>query len=131
MVTIATFFIGWQRLREYIHALWIQDRWVVFLFVAAIVCNVIAYGLCLWQLTPTDDSMVLHYSVYFGIDLVGPWYQIYSLPLIGTFLWLLNGTLLVPLHRRDALFGYAIAGTTLVCDLLLGITTALLLWVNG
>lgn len=131
MVTLASWSVGWQRLRDQIRVIWLQDRWVVWLWSAGVVLNLIAYALFGIGITPGGDTVVLHYSVYFGIDLVGPWYQLYSVPLIGTFIWCLNGGLIVPLYRREALFGYALAGTTLISQLFITLTAALLLWVNG
>ncbi len=75
------------------------------IFLAAVLLNLIAYLLLAVGITPRSDAVVLHYSVYFGIDLVGSWYQLYSVPLIGTFIWCLNGGLILPLYRRETLFG--------------------------
>lgn len=131
MVSMANITVSWQRFREQIRIIWIQDRWVALLFIAGIVLNLVAYALIGFGADTSGNTVILHYSIYFGIDLVGPWYQLYSVPLIGTFIWLLNGMILTSLYRRDQLFGYALAGTTIVCELLLTITAALLLWVNG
>lgn len=112
-------------------SIWIQDRLVAVLFIASVVLNLAAYALFWFGVKPSSNTVVLHYSVYFGIDLVGPWYQLYSVPLIGTFIWLLNGAILTPLYRHDQLFGYMLVGMTIFCELLLTITAVLLLWVNG
>ncbi len=29
---------------------------------------------------PTENPIVLHYNVYFGVDLLGAWWQVYALP---------------------------------------------------
>lgn len=29
---------------------------------------------------PTENPVVLHYNVYFGVDLLGTWWQVYALP---------------------------------------------------
>lgn len=32
---------------------------------------------------PTGTPIVLHYNVYFGVDLLGVWWQAYALPFLG------------------------------------------------
>jgi len=32
----------------------------------------------------------LHYNVYMGIDRFGPWYGAFVIPVLGTFLWIIN-----------------------------------------
>lgn len=40
-------------------------------------------GLLLYFVRPGDASIVLHYNVYFGVDLLGLWWQAYALPILG------------------------------------------------
>ncbi|OGI21291.1 MAG: hypothetical protein A2808_01340 [Candidatus Moranbacteria bacterium RIFCSPHIGHO2_01_FULL_55_24] len=42
----------------------------------------------LFFIQPREAPIVLHYNVYFGVDLLGVWWQAYVLPLIGIVLLL-------------------------------------------
>lgn len=35
---------------------------------------------------PSKGLIILHYNVYFGVDLLGAWWQAYALPLLGGIL---------------------------------------------
>lgn len=34
-----------------------------------------------------DAAIVLHYNVYFGIDILGSWWQAYYIPCVGLGMW--------------------------------------------
>ena len=38
----------------------------------------------------TDGTVVLHYNVYFGVDLIGTWWQAYFLPMFGLIFFIGN-----------------------------------------
>ena len=37
---------------------------------------------------PTENILVLHYNVYFGVDIQGIWWQLYILPIAGILFFL-------------------------------------------
>ena len=39
---------------------------------------------------PVDFSIILHYNVYFGVDQIGNYQQVYLLPTIGIILFIIN-----------------------------------------
>lgn len=39
---------------------------------------------------PTGDVVVLHYNIYFGVDLLGEWYRLLYIPITGTAVLILN-----------------------------------------
>jgi len=48
----------------------------------------------------------LHYTIYFGIDLLGPWYRIFFLPAFGLTVLLVNGLLALLLFGRERTASY-------------------------
>lgn len=44
---------------------------------------VLCAGLLLYFIRPGETSIILHYNVYFGVDLLGLWWQAYVLPALG------------------------------------------------
>lgn len=49
---------------------------------------------------PVDYPIILHYNVYFGVDLIGSWWQVYLLPLMGTIMFFINTILAYIFYRQ-------------------------------
>lgn len=61
-------------------------RWFFFLNLSSLALVVLTALLPLWRLWPllvAQQDLSLHYNTTFGVDLIGPWYQIFLLPAIG------------------------------------------------
>ncbi len=58
--------------------------------------------------------MPLHYNIYYGIDLVGPWWYLFALPAGGLAILLVNGVLSVLLERRDVAISFLLTGASLL-----------------
>jgi hypothetical protein len=57
----------------------------------------------------TEDISLLsalHYNIYFGIDLLKPWYNIFAMPASGLGILAVNLFLTLILYRRDRLLSY-------------------------
>lgn len=65
-------------------------HWV---FIVSIILNLINWGAIAFFIRPVDFSIILHYNVYFGVDMIGFWWQAYFLPLIGILILFINGIL--------------------------------------
>jgi len=39
---------------------------------------------------PVDLPIILHYNVYFGVDMIGDWWQVYFLPSMGAVFFIIN-----------------------------------------
>ncbi len=63
--------------------LMIKDRWSLWLFTSAFIINLAQWGIA-WFWPRGSSLAPLHYTIYFGIDLSGPWWWIYGLPLVGS-----------------------------------------------
>lgn len=48
----------------------------------------VSFGLLLYFVRPTENILVLHYNVYFGVDIQGVWWQLYMLPVAGILFFL-------------------------------------------
>lgn len=75
------------------HALAQSDKGVTFfdntlvrlLLVISLLPVIVGFGLLAYFIRPSEASLVLHYNVYFGVDLLGIWWQAYTFPLLGLF----------------------------------------------
>lgn len=43
--------------------------------------SLVSFGILGYFIRPTDGLLVLHYNVYFGVDIQGVWWQMFILPI--------------------------------------------------
>lgn len=97
--------------------LW-KDRHLAILFGMSLAINLTAWFLLLlrtWGLRGEVTQFALHYTIYFGIDRLGAWWQIFRGPFAG----------LVVLVINLALAGFMLARER-AWSLVVGVATALL-----
>ncbi len=63
---------------------------------------------------PQDRPIFLHYNIYFGVDLIGPWYHIFIMPAVSSLVYLLNILFSYILYVRNRWFSYTILGITVL-----------------
>ncbi|EKE19040.1 MAG: hypothetical protein ACD_9C00158G0004 [uncultured bacterium] len=71
--------------QEFFHSALVQ--WMI---IGSLIINVVNWGLIIFYIRPVDFPIILHYNVYFGVDVIGPWWQVYFLPLIGLLIFIIN-----------------------------------------
>lgn len=82
-----------------------SDHKAMTLFGGALFLN-LANGLILWiWIEPVDLPIVLHYNVYFGVDVLGDWKEVFFSPLLGWLFLLLNGFLAILFFIRKEIIG--------------------------
>ena len=75
-----------------------------------------------WQVVPGivgKTAVPLHYNIHFGIDMVGPWWQIFVVPGIGLLFIILNLLAARLTWPRDPMLSFTIAAATVVIEVLL------------
>ena len=79
------------------------------------------------RIMPQEQSIALHYNIYFGIDLVGPWWYLLLHPLAAAAVLLVNGVLSVILLRREKILSYFLTATSILVQgfFFLAVTLAL------
>jgi hypothetical protein len=48
------------------------------------------YLMLAYFVRPTERSMILHYNVYFGVEIQSAWWQLFLLPLAGVFFFIIH-----------------------------------------
>jgi hypothetical protein len=88
---------------------------------------VAGWGILLYFIRPRETPLILHYNVYFGVDLLGSWWQAYLLQGVATVLLFLHIFLAYSFYQRKdrfasyilllasnfVLFGVALAGASI------------------
>src|SRR5665647_2127684 len=69
-----------------------SDTWKKFWTIAGLLflLHAIIVGALAIFFRPSDNHVILRYNVYFGIDLLGAWWQVYLLPVLSLAFLLAN-----------------------------------------
>lgn len=80
---------------------------------------------------PVDLPIILHYNVYFGVDTLGDWRQVFILPLLGLVLLVIN--LLLAIHfygKKERIASHILLMATLMLQLSLLVASASVIVIN-
>lgn len=77
-----------------------------------------------------SETVILHYNIYFGIDKIGNWAEVFYLPLYGLVFLLLNILIGFLLHKKDTFIYFSLVSTAFLSILLLNIATLYIVMVN-
>ncbi len=78
------------------------------------------------RLVPQTEAMPIHYTIYFGIDLLGPWWYVYILPAAGLLVVLVNAVLAVVLYKQERPVSFFLAVSGLLVQVIVSITSYLI-----
>lgn len=88
--------------------------------------------LAIWFLLPRlgNPIFALHYTVYFGVDQVGPPWQLLAAPGFGALILLVNSALATHFYVRNRWAGFFLSGLSFFLQLLLAVSTFLIVLLN-
>ncbi len=92
--------------------------------------NLFTWGWLLFYIRKQEDPVFLHYTVIFGVDYTGDWKQVFLVPLGGLFILLLNMMLGWLLFHKDDFAGYVLNAVALIIQIILLVTSVLLVLLN-
>lgn len=72
----------------------------LWLIVLSLIANLSDWTILGVWIKPVDFPIILHYNVYFGVDLVGDYREVFLLPLIGLILFVINLFLALYFYRQ-------------------------------
>ena len=112
--------------QEYFHGALVQ--WVV---IGALVLNAANWLAIAFFIRPVDFPIILHYNVYFGVDVIGRWQQVYFLPAIGLFILLINSILGFLFYgQKERIVAYLLLLATFIVQIIITIAVASVLLIN-
>jgi len=100
-------------------------------FILSFVLNLLLWGFLYWKIQPQVDPIVLNYNIYFGISLIGAWWQVFLFPLVGLVIWLINLILVAIWSKKERLLASFLSYTTTLIQILLIIVSIFMVMVNG
>lgn len=84
-------------------------------------------GIAMRQL---PDFASLHYTIYFGIDWIGPRYYLLWLPAISAALLVVNTALSLPLYAIEKMLAYFLVSGAVLVQVVAVISLSFILFIN-
>jgi len=106
----------------------LKDRFIISALLTAIALNIILWIILYLKIKPSEYPIPLHYNIFFGVDLMGGYTKVYTLPGIGILILLFNLVLSFSLYKKERLASYLLIGIAVLIQVFLilsGITVIL------
>ncbi len=115
--------------RFFWHGYW-TDPVIFFSLVLSVLANGGIWLALYFTVIPTDHPIILHYNIYFGIDAIGNWKQVYFMPTLALALLAANLILSRFFYYKEKLISYLFAGTALAIQLLMAVGVISVIIIN-
>jgi hypothetical protein len=102
----------------------------VVLFGVGLALNIAIWVVLLWNIRPQEELIFLHYSILFGVDLIGEWWKVLYVPIGGLVILLLNLFIGWFLFQKDKFANYVLLFIAALCQAFLFVTAMLLIFLN-
>lgn len=110
---------------------YLKNKIISVLILAAIFINIATWlGLFLFFRVFSSSAIILHYNVYFGVDLMGGVKRVYILPIIGLIILIINFFLAIYFYKikeRIAAYLFLIGTLAVQLSLLVSIISVILI----
>lgn len=115
--------------RFFWHGFW-TDPAIFFSLILAVLAN-LGMWIAAWIIVkPTDQPVILHYNVYFGVDAIGDWRNIFLMPAFAVVILAINTVLSRFLYYKEKMAAYLFAGMALVIQLLMAVGLGSVILIN-
>lgn len=101
-----------------------------FLSAASLMIIIAASAVLIWKIPPTDQTVFLHYNIYFGIDKTGPWWQLLIIPGSGLSVFLLNTMAIMLMKHMDSIIKILLAAVTLGLEIMCAVAVVFIILLN-
>ena len=99
--------------------LYLKDKIIKWNLIFSVILNLLLWVLFYFRIPVQTEPIVLRYNIYAGINLIGPWYNIFYFSLTGLIIIILNFSLGKFIFRHNKLLAHFLAITALICQIVL------------
>jgi hypothetical protein len=126
--------IFWKNISEktrrfFWHGFW-SDPVIFFSIVLAVIANIVLWGALYFTIEPANRDIILHYNIYFGVDAIGSWKNVFFMPGLALILLLTNLVLSRFFYYKERLLAYLFSVSALMLQLLMAIGIISLILIN-
>ena len=119
-----------ERSRKFFwHGYW-TDPSIFFSLVLAILANAGIWAALLLTVQKSDQPIILHYNIYFGVDAGGDWRNVYLMPAFSLALLLANLILSRFFYYKERMASYIFAAIALLVQLLMAVGVTSIILIN-
>lgn len=118
--------------REFLRRVFFRDPAIWVPIATALFFQIITWGFLLWQGARFfgAQAIPLHYTIYFGVDLLGLGFGLFIPAAFGLAAFLVNTAFMLVLYERSQFSGYLLVAGTAFLELVIAIASILLLLLN-
>ncbi|MDD4606856.1 MAG: hypothetical protein PHS07_00745 [Patescibacteria group bacterium] len=107
-----------QGLRRFRQSYFWHDHFAVWIFFSSLFSNLIIWITIYLTQRRVIEFIPLHYNVYFGVDIIGYWQELFKIPGIALFFLVINYILAYILFKKEKLVAYFLVATTILIQIL-------------
>lgn len=120
-----------SKIRPFFADEYFKSAIAIWLIILSLAVNLIEWIILKIFVRPVDFPIILHYNVFFGVDMMGDYKLLFILPLIGFALFLINFFLSVYFYRhKERIASYLLLMTALMIQLSLFVSTLSAIIIN-
>lgn len=90
-----------MKIKSFITQEFFRNAIIHWVLIASLFVNAVCWGALAFFIRPVDFPIILHYNVYFGVDIIGDWWQAYFLPLIALAIMSVNIVLAYSFYKKE------------------------------
>jgi len=119
------------KIKSFLSSDYLKNPIVIWLLALSLFFNLINWIALAIFLKPVDFPIIIHYNVYFGVDVQGNWKEAYLLPVIGLVVYIFNLFFSIFFYRKmERIATYVLLIGTLMIQLSFNIAVASILIIN-
>ncbi len=99
-------------------------------FGAGLLVNIGIWLTLWWKMAGTEGDIFLHYNILFGVDLIGPVWKVYLVPILGLVILIINFLIGWFFYKQDKFIAQIMNFVGLLGQIFLVIVAALLIFLN-
>jgi hypothetical protein len=108
-----------------------QNHIVLWLLLFGLIANAADWAILGLLMNRVDADVILHYNVYFGVDMLGGWKLVFVMPAVGLVLYLINAFLADYFYRnKERIASYVLLLAALMVQLSLIVASAAVIMIN-
>lgn len=120
-----------ERIRWFFRQPYWRDRLILTILVLSFLINIALWIFLRVFIRPGPVPLTLHYTIYFGPDLLGEAWQALTIPLVGLVIIFINIILGFLIYLRDRFTAYFLISILLVVQVFLWIGAITLVMINS
>lgn len=120
-----------KKIRHFFAQEFFHNSLIQWILIGALFFDLVNWGVLGFFIRPVDFPIILHYNVYFGVDLIGSWWQVFFLPAAGTIILAINSLLAYFFYRqKERIASYLLLLAAFIVQIGISIAAAGIILIN-